>query len=90
MTQEEYLKEFNSTKTQILRYDQSPETEKRLEGLAYTVNINVNQWKEALVCLDKLEAISKEDSNCEISLDTVLSQKAWIFYSFVDQWEKEE
>lgn len=64
--------------------------ERSLEGLAYTVSINVNQWKEALVCLDKLESFSKDNENTDFALDKVLSEKAWIFYSFVDNWEADE
>ena len=90
MSHEQYVHEFNSSKAQILKYDQSPETETRLEGLAYTVNININNWREALVCLDKLEKIANDGANKDFPLDQVLSSKAWIFYSFLDQWEESE
>lgn len=63
-----------------------------LEGMAYAVHININQWKEALVSLDALEALGKAspDTKLTFGLDKVLSERAWIFYSFVEEWPENE
>jgi len=63
-----------------------------LEGMAYAVHININQWKEALVSLDVLEALGKAnpDKKLTFGLDKVLSERAWIFYSFVEEWPENE
>ena len=57
--------------------------------LEYKINLNLNKWKEAIANLDQLAEFSKESGEggaeeSDFKMDKILSEKAWIMYSFVD------
>lgn len=54
--------------------------------MSYKVSINTNDLKEALDCLSYLENENDE----EFPKEKILSERAWVSYSFLDEIAKNE
>ena len=87
IAEKDYQDKFNSLKEKLMLLDDSKVTEFKLLKLQYQVNLNINDWKEAINVLEQLAECAKqmEQQESDFKLDKILSEKAWISYSFADQ-----
>lgn len=67
--------------------DIDPSYEETLFKISYNVAVNTNDWNRSLECLKKFY---EQEEDPEFPKDQILTQWAWITYSYIDEITSEE